>query len=251
MGDLALLVDLHKRQRRLGPGGDPETLLAIDLSGLRGAAGLKVADIGCGTGASSLLLARELGAAVTAVDLFPAFLSELERRADAMGVAPQIQTLAASMDDPPFQEESLDAIWSEGAIYNIGFDAGLSSWRRYLKPGGVLAVSDLTWLTQERPEELNAHWNKHYPQVDVASAKLKQLEANSYAPIGYFALAENCWLENYYHPLQDQFDAFLARHGASPAARAIVEAERAEIDLYERFSGFVSYGFFVARKVEG
>lgn len=249
MDERALLVDLHRKQQRQGPGGDAETSLAIVLSGLEAAAGLTVADIGCGTGASAIILAKALGAGVVAVDFIPEFLSELERRADEAGASAQIRTVAASMDALPFNDGSLDAIWSEGAIYNIGFEEGVRAWRRFLRPGGILAASELTWLTRDRPAELDEHWRREYPQVDAASAKLKLLEACGYAPVGYFALPKRCWLENYYHPLRDEFDAFLARRGASPDARAIVAAERAEIDLYERFSDFVSYGFFIARKM--
>ena len=54
MDELSLLVDLHREAKRQGPGGDDETRLAITLSGLSGRKGLKIADIGCGTGASLL-----------------------------------------------------------------------------------------------------------------------------------------------------------------------------------------------------
>lgn len=130
----------------------------------------------------------------------------------------------------------------------MGFAAGLRAWRSFLKPGGVLAVSELTWLTGERPGELQAHWEREYPEVDTASGKMAVLERLGFAPIGYFALPERCWLDNYYRPLQQRFPAFLARHGHSPAARAIVAAEEREIALYERYKGFFSYGFYVARK---
>jgi cyclopropane fatty-acyl-phospholipid synthase-like methyltransferase len=247
--DASLLIDLHRRQYRQGPGGDPETLLAITLSGLSSKSTLSVADIGCGTGASSLVLAKELSAKITAIDLFPEFLAELEQRAEAAGLSDRLKTRAASMDDRLFQDASLDAIWSEGAIYNVGFENGIRAWRRYLKPGGVLAVSEITWLTKDRPKELTDHWIAEYPEVDTASAKLRLLEAYGYAPIGYFPLPKRCWLENYYRPLQDEFEAFLARHDGSDAARLIVEAERNEIALYERHSEFVSYGFYIARRV--
>ena len=45
------------------------------------------------------------------------------------------------MDELSFDDESLDAIWSEGAIYNIGFEHGVHTWRRFPKPGGILGVS--------------------------------------------------------------------------------------------------------------
>jgi SAM-dependent methyltransferase len=250
MEDASLLVDLHRRQFRQGPGGAPETLLAITLSGLSSRSTLAVADIGCGTGASTLVLAKELSAKITAIDLFPEFLRALEQRAKATGLSDRITTRAASMQERLFEDASLDAIWSEGAIYNLGFGNGIQAWRRYLKPGGILAVSEITWLTKDRPKQLTDHWNGEYPEVDTASAKLRLLEAHGYAPIGYFPLPERCWLENYYRPLQAEFDGFLARHQGSDAARSIVEAEWNEIALYERHSEYVSYGFYIARRID-
>lgn len=250
MDELELLVDLHKDGVRQGPGGDDETRRAVDLSGLRGRAGLKVADIGCGTGASTLVLAQELDVHVTAVDFLPEFLDKLEEEAVRADLADRITTLSASMEALPFAEGQFDAIWSEGAIYNMGFAAGIEAWRRYLKPGGILAVSELTWLTGQRPAELQSHWEQEYPEVDTASGKLAVLERHGFSPIGYFTLPVHCWLDNYYRPMQQRFADFLARHDHSEAARSIIEAEEHEIALYERYSAFVSYGYYVARKID-
>jgi len=249
MDELDLLIDLHRSGRRQGPGSDDATRLAVRLAGLEASRGLKIADIGCGTGASTLLLARELEADVTAVDFLQPFLDDLTASAEKDGLNARIATLAVSMDALPFEEQSLDAIWSEGAIYNIGFEAGIAAWRRFLKPGAVLAVSELSWFTGERPAELERHWTEQYPEVATASAKLAALEANGYAPIGYFPLPEDCWLDNYYRPMQARFAAFLDRNGGSTAAQAIVEGEKREIALYERYSAYYGYGFYIARKI--
>ncbi|MBL4556218.1 MAG: class I SAM-dependent methyltransferase [Rhodobacteraceae bacterium] len=101
MDDLQLLIDLHRDGARQGPGSDAATRLAVTLSGLRGKPGLSVADIGCGTGASTLVLADELDARLTAVDFLPEFLQVLAAAAARAGVADRITTLAASMDALP------------------------------------------------------------------------------------------------------------------------------------------------------
>lgn len=193
-----LLVDLHKGANRQGPGGDAETEKAIGLAGIDRNVPLKIADIGCGTGASTLTLARLLNAKITAVDFLQDFIDVLAVRTQGDGVEDKITTLCASMKQLPFEDEEFDVIWSEGAIYNIGFTKGVSDWKRYLKPGGLLIASEMTWLTNSRPSELQNHWNNEYPEIDTASAKVKVLEENGYTPIGYFVLPEYCWLNNYY-----------------------------------------------------
>jgi ubiquinone/menaquinone biosynthesis C-methylase UbiE len=249
MENIDLLIDLHRDAKRQGPGGDDETRLSVALSGLRDAEGLKIADVGCGTGASTLVLAQELDAAVTAVDFLPDFLRQLHIAVDREKLSERIQTLAASMDALPFEDQSFDGIWSEGAIYNMGFESGIKAWRRFLKPGGILAISELTWLTRDRPDELERHWKREYPEVDTASAKMTLLEQNGFSPIAYFPLAKHCWLDNYYRPMQARFAKFLSRHHNSDAAAAIVAAEENEIALYERYAAYFSYGYYVARNV--
>jgi SAM-dependent methyltransferase len=247
--DYNLLIDLHKEGRRQGPGGDAETELALNLARIDWAAPLRVADIGCGTGASTILLARLLNARITAVDFLQDFLDVLEQRANSAGVADRISPLARSMDDLPFGDEELDVIWSEGAIYNIGFKKGVAAWRRFLKPDGLLVVSEITWLTDSRPADLQEHWDSEYPEIDVASAKIRVLEKHGLSPVGYFVLPEHSWMAEYYRPMQARFEDFLNRHGNSIEAREIVTAEQHEIDLYETYKSYVGYGVYIAKKM--
>lgn len=248
MQDLTLLIDLHRDTKRQGPGGEDETRRSIALSGLRDARNLRIADIGCGSGASTLVLARELDATLTAVDVLPEFLHQLDTAAKRENLGHRIETCSGSMDALPFGDGTFDAIWSEGAIYNMGFANGIRAWRRFLKPGGILAVSDLTWLTRDRPRELEQHWMREYPEVDTASAKLAVLEDNRFSPLGYFLLPEHCWLDQYYRPVQARFPAFLSRNGNSEVAREIVAAAEIEIALFERYAPYVGYGYYVAKR---
>ncbi|KAB2888133.1 MAG: methyltransferase domain-containing protein [Desulfobulbaceae bacterium] len=250
MEEYRLLIDRHKGEKRQGPGGDAESEKALGLAMIDRSARCRIADIGCGTGASTLLLARLLNARITAVDFLPDFLAVLEGRAEDMGLSEKITTLCCSMDNLPFRNEEYDIIWSEGAIYNIGFEKGIRDWHRYLKVGGVLVVSEITWITDSRPPELQRYWQGEYPEIAVASKKIAVLEKNGYSPIGYFVLPEHCWLENYYRPLQRSCQDFLDRNGNSEEARAVVAAENREIELYERYKDYYSYGVYVAKKLE-
>jgi cyclopropane fatty-acyl-phospholipid synthase-like methyltransferase len=249
MVQLELLVDLHVRNRRQGPGADEETIRALELARIPRNRNLTVADIGCGTGASSLVLARELEVDVLAVDLFPRFLTELESRASAAGLCGRISTLAASMDALPFETEQWDVIWSEGAIYNLGFELGINMMRSFLKQGGILALSEITWLTQNRPEEIAEHWVQEYPEIATSAQKMAQLERAGYTPLGYFVLPPSCWIKNYYEPLEASHEAFLKDHHHSRAAQAVVDEGRREFELYRRYANFFSYGFYIAKRL--
>ncbi len=251
MSDMDLLIDVHLHNQRQGPGTDACSEMALRLSGLRTTDPLKVADIGCGTGAAALALAALLPQAqITAVDFLGPFVERLTQRAADAGLAHRVRPLQAQMETLPFEDGQFDLLWSEGAIYNMGFANGVASWRRFLKPAGVLVVSELTWTTHTRPAGLQAHWEREYAEVDTAAAKLGVLERQGFAPLGFFVLPEQAWLDNYYHPLQAGFSDFLQRHRHSEAALALVLENEQEMALYQEHKAYFSYGMYVARRVD-
>ena len=249
MDDFQLLVQFHIDAKRQGPGGEKETLRAIELANLDQSKKLKITDIGCGTGASTLLLAEHLNADITAIDLFPEFLEVLKSQVSKDKVTSQVNTKAVSMEELPFDQGELDVIWSEGAIYNIGFERGIKEWQPFLKKGGILAVSEITWLSATRPSEIEDYWQAEYPEIETASQKIKVLEDAGYKLMGYFPLPTSCWLENYYSPIEARFESFLAKQNHSVGAKQIVEGEKTEIELYKKYSDYYSYGFYVAQKL--
>lgn len=248
MTELELIIDLHRKSERQGPGSENDTLRALDLLNLPTDQILKVADIGCGSGGQTISLAKNLNGQITAIDLFPAFLDELNEKSQQLGLTDKIVTLEKSMEHLPFRKNEFDLIWSEGAIYNIGFENGLKKWKDYLKVGGYLAVSEITWITQSRPKEIEEFWKAEYPEIDTASNKIKQLENNGYTLVGYFYLCQDSWIETYYKPMQARFQHFLKRNNNSELSKKVVEDSQAEIDLYQRFKDYYSYGFYIARK---
>jgi len=250
MTEIELLIDLHKEAERQGPGSSSDTKRALDLIGIDKNAKIKIADIGCGSGAQTITLAQNTNSQITAVDLFSEFLQKLGDKAKELGLINRITTLQKSMDALPFDKEEFDVIWSEGAIYNIGFEKGVKDWKDYLKVGGYLAVSEISWLTNARPREVEEYWIKEYPQIDTISNKIRILEESGYLPVGNFVLPQYCWTENYYEPMKDRFSDYLERHKNSELAKSIIESEEKEIKVYDKFKDYFSYGFYVAKRLE-
>jgi ubiquinone/menaquinone biosynthesis C-methylase UbiE len=248
MSELDLIIDLHKNSERQGPGSEKETLMALNLLNIPSNQRLKIADIGCGSGGQTITLAKNLNGQIIAVDLFPEFLNELHEKSQKLGLLEQILTLEKSMDNLSFDYNELDLIWSEGAIYNMGFENGIKQWRKFLKNGGFLAVTEITWITINRPKEIEDFWKEEYPEIDTAANKIKQLESNGYSMVGYFYLSQNSCIENYYYPMQSRFEEFLSRHNHSELAKKVVDDNQSEINFYLKFKEYYSYGFYVARK---
>ncbi len=244
-----LLVDFHKDATRQGPGSTADTLKALSFIDLEQGKPLKVLDIGCGTGAQTLVLGQNIEGTIIAVDLFPEFLAQLATQAKALGLQEKIITLEKSMEDLSFEQETFDVIWSEGAIYVVGFEQGIKEWKEYLNPGGYIALSEITWTTQSRPKEIEVYWVNEYPQIATASKKMKILEENGFSPIGYFFLPQHSWLENYYDPMVQRMNAFLEKHQYTDLAKDIVADEKAEISNYKKYKNYYSYGFYIAKKV--
>jgi SAM-dependent methyltransferase len=251
MDDLDLLIDLHVRNARQAPGSDESTQQAITLARLDPKHSLKIADLGCGTGASTLTLAKVLpNAEIVAVDMLPAFVERLGERLAAAGVCERVTPVPADMADLSFDDAEFDVIWSEGAIYNIGFEDGARLWRRHLRPNGRLVVSELTWTTPERPQKIADHWTQEYPGIGTVRDNLQRLERAGYQPTAFFFLPDRCWTDHYHGPLEISLKDFVDRHestGHGDAARRLAESELSEADLWRRFGRWYGYAFYVAR----
>jgi ubiquinone/menaquinone biosynthesis C-methylase UbiE len=98
----------------------------------------QILDLGCGTGGQTMVMAQHALGNITGMDLFPEFIELFNANAARLNLQDKVKGIVGSMDDPPLDNEKFDLIWSERAIYNIGFKRGLSEWRKYLKIGGCI-----------------------------------------------------------------------------------------------------------------
>ena len=151
--DLNIIYDYFSNTERQGPGSPEITLKALSfIDGLTEKS--KIADIGCGTGGQTMVLAQNTASEIIGVDLWSDFVKKFNQNAQNQNLQDRVIGVVSNMENLPFQEEELDLIWSEGAIYNIGFERGLNEWRKFLKLGGYIAVTENTWFTEERPAEI-------------------------------------------------------------------------------------------------
>lgn len=246
--DFSLICEYFSSLDRQGPGSPEVTVKALSfIDGLTESS--RIADIGCGTGGQTLTLVAHLPGQITGIDLFPTFIDLFNSNVQQHNLQQRISGIVGSMESLPFQNEELDLIWSEGAIYNIGFERGLNEWRPFLKPGGYIAVSEASWFTEERPEEIDLFWKDAYPEIDTVANKVGQLQRAGYVPVATFILPENCWTEHFYGPQVAAQAAFLEKYAGNPMAEAFIANERREAALYARYKSFYGYVFYIGKKV--
>ncbi len=246
--DFSLICEYFAALERQGPGSPEATVKALSfIEGL--SPKFRIADIGCGTGGQTRVLAEHAPGSITGLDLFPDFIHRFNAKAQATGLQDRVQGVVGSMEALPFADEALDLIWSEGAIYNIGFERGIREWRGFLKPGGYLAVSEACWFTERRPAEIERFWIDAYPEIDTLANKIQQIQQAGYLPVGMFILPENCWTDDFYTPQVPLQAQFLQQHPDNAAAADLVATQRHEAQLYDRYKAYYGYAFFIARKL--
>lgn len=241
-----LFFELFSGLPRQGPGDTASTLRALALVPGVGPR-TRVLDIGCGTGCQTLVLARNSAARIVAVDNHPPFVDALNREADRLGVADRLEARVADMRMLDFADGSFDLIWSEGAIYSMGFEAGLRGWRRLLAPGGHIALTEVCWRKPDPPGECAAFWEQEYAAIREAPALLEAIAACGYDTVGHFPLPASAWWDDYYRPLQANVTAFRRRYADAPDARELADQCQHEIDVWRAYADFYGYEFFVLR----
>jgi len=237
---IAALIDLHRGLDRKGP-GDAEFSCNI----LRNLPSLplkpRIADLGCGSGDSALLLAKHYQNTVRAVDSSSVFIEELKDRAKQMGLDHLIIPIHGDMAKLDWAVGSVDLLWSEGAAYSLGFEQALKLWRPLLSHGGVAVISEMTWFTDDVPQSAIAYWQNAYPIMGTEAENIDRANRSGFSVLSTYRLPSHAWWLNYYEPLRQRMQQI----EMTPIIESVVRETEEEIQLFEKFSDFYGYTFYI------
>jgi len=246
--DFNLICEYFSSLERQGPGSPEVTVKALSfIDNLSDKS--CIADIGCGSGGQTMVLAQHTVGRLTGVDLFPLFIELFNQNATLLGLQNRVQGVVESMDQLSFKDEELDLIWSEGAIYHIGFQRGLAEWKRFLKTGGFIAVTEVSWFTEERPSEINDFWLDAYAEIDTIPHKVAQMQQAGYLPVATFVLPENCWTEHFYAPQAIAQENFLKKYAGNSTVESLIASQRHEAQLFDKYKAYYGYVFYIGKKL--
>jgi ubiquinone/menaquinone biosynthesis C-methylase UbiE len=187
----------------------------------------RILDIGCGTGVSTIEVARLSRGEVTAIDIDQTVLDRFIKRIDEAGLADRIKVMNCSLLDMTFSDESFDIIISEGSIFVIGFKRGLQEWKWLLKPNGCMIIHD--------------------EQGDVEQ-KLEQIAECGYKLLGYFLLDIETWRNEYFAPLEKLVSETEKKCNNDPGMVSELQIARQEIDVFRNSPENNSSVFFVIQR---
>ncbi|OON40250.1 methyltransferase [Izhakiella australiensis] len=219
---------------RLGPGCASDTLRALNsLPDLP----KKILEIGCGRGAATRLLAASTQAQIIALDNELSYLDALDDMSN------RVVRCCASMSALPFVNGAFDLIWSEGSAYIMGFSNALQAWKKYLKPEGYLAVSEMVWLSKKPDKRAQAFWLKNYPAMMTVEQNKMLIKNSGYELLTSFEMSKEAWAL-YLTPLKERVAALQNQLSNKVAWQDL----KNEIDIHESCPGEYGYQFFIMQK---
>jgi SAM-dependent methyltransferase len=240
------LIELHRGLERQGPGDTGySNFILSQLPELP--SNPRIADIGCGAGAGTLILAEIFQSKVRAVDFSREFLDELEARAKQRGLDHLVETTECDMGSLGWEPGTIDLLWSEGAAYNITFRGALTAWRPFMASNGIAAVSELNYFTSEVPESVRRYWENAYPTIGTESENANHANSSGFEVLGIHRLPSKAWRDNYYGPLRKNMASF--KNSTDKIMHTVIKDTEEEMKLFEDHEKHYGYSFYIMKAV--
>ena len=238
--------EIHNALPREGPGDNESThrayLMLKDLP-----KNPRILDIGCGPGMQTIELSKLSNGQIDALDTYQPFLDQLDFKIKKEGLPTKIKPIKGDMCNLAYDSNAFDLIWSEGAIFIIGFEKGLREWKRLLTDKGYLVVSELSWLKNDVPLEVNEYLNHAYPAIKTIQGNLDVAKKVGYRLVGFFVLPVESWWTGYYDPILAKLPSLKEKYKNDKEKLQHIAYHEVEIDMFRKYSEFYGYVFYVVQ----
>lgn len=208
-----------------------------------------VLDLGCGVGGQTLHLAELLpGAHVTAIDCHAPSVARLGATVAERGLGGRVRPMVGDMARLEIPPESIDLVWSEGALYNIGIENALRVCRGLLRPGGYLAFTDAVWRRENPPPAVKASFDVDYPTMGRVTDILAVVAKTGFSLVHHFTLPDVAWWDDFYSPMERRIDELRGRYAGDAEALGVLDQLAQEPEMHRRYSDSYAYEFIVVRR---
>ena len=208
----------------------------------------KVANIGSGTGYTTLMLYDFLKTNIVSVDHRKFYVNKFQEELSNQKLDKYIDVVYSPLDTLPFEENELDLIWAESLTKDISFNDSLSNWQKYLASSGYIGICAYCWNTDDRPREVVEFFSENKIDNESLNSRIGQMFSTGFLPIAHFTLPEECWW-NYFCPLDINKDSLLRKYYFNCDVVEVIDKLDQEISLFEKYGELYSYVFFIGKKL--
>ncbi|MBN1301940.1 MAG: methyltransferase domain-containing protein [Melioribacteraceae bacterium] len=242
--DEKIFYEIYNGLPRKGPGSFESTKKAYEI--IKDKLNRpKILDVGCGNGKQTLDLLKISDGFITALDNHKPYIEELNEKIHAEKFSDRVVAEVGDMFSINYPENSFDLIWSEGAIYIMGLIPGLLEFKKFLAPGGFIAVSEISWLTNQHSYEARSYWYNAYPHMGSIRTNIEIINNCGYKLIDHFVMPESAWWDEFYKYLEVSLNKLKVKYKNDEKAIGILTAEEYEIELFRKYSCEYGYVFYV------
>ena len=234
---------------RQGPGDDEHTEKAFSIIAEPPKRGGEILDVGCGKGVQTMALARLCPSCrIIATDIHQPFLDAVDEKIAAEGFSGRIKTVCASMDDLPLGEESFDIIWAEGCSFIMGFENAVRYWKKFLKPGGYMMISDLFWFTESPSAEAREFFAEIDPTIMIEDKGFEIIRNAGLDRLDPSGSLHGYGKRAYYGTVKGKYGDLMEEFKDNEAALMIIEGLKKQIEIFDNYSDEYGYTYNVMRK---
>jgi len=231
----------------LHPGGLQATKLMAEKCKI--SRDMIVLDAGCGSGSSSIFLAKRYGCRVVGIDVDPTSLMKAHEKARSKNVLDRVAFKLADLNSLSLQDEIFDGAIFQASLIFCEKARVLHEVSQKIRPGGFLGAVELAWKIQP-PAEISAKVK------GILCAAVVNAEHHD----DWNAMFERSGLDvesSEIHDLDFGFRSMLANEGLFStlriASKCIFNQEarnktRAITNLFKGTEAYLGFGIYVSRK---
>lgn len=222
------------------------TLAALEQTDLQTRKNPNILELGCGTGGATITLAQAFPCRILATDVEDDVLNPLKEKCKKLSFKGTIEVKHMDMRRKDISSlGKFDAIWAEGSLFIMGFKAGFEHWKSAIKPGGWMVVSDLTWLTKDRPKEVQEYFDK-ICTLNTIEENVRIIKETGFDEVKTFVMGKDGWMVDFYGPQKELIQKLL-KNESDPKKIEMLKEKEEEIEIYEKYWQSYSYVFYICK----
>ena len=210
-----------------------------------------ILEVGCGTGMSSIELAKSSKGTVFCLDNNQVYLDTLIENAKEEGVDEQIQIINQRIETMQFTKDTFDVIWSENSVFLLGLRNALHDWKHFVKQDGYVVISTIAKLRDDPPADARSHWEGTYPSMMTQEDITDLILSQGYSLIGTYKIPDSESWENCYEPLEKRIEEMKREWAHKKQYLAELNLNQREIDIFRKYgSEFYGSLFFIMQNTD-